>query len=361
MVYVGERGGSFGSLFKQANDIDQSFQIFAGKFRRYHGESWLRRLLDIKTILLNTRDVLYVSLGFFQALSVLRRVRPDVIFLKGGFVGVPVGLAAKLYRTPIVTHDSDAVAGLANKLVSRWVTLHATAFPAEQYPYPPDRTRQVGVIVSKHYKKVDPEAKKKFRKDISVPAEAQLLLVTGGSSGSIVINKAVEELYDKLLNKYSNLYIIHQTGKGKAGEITLQHPERIIRKELLDDFYKYSGAADVIVMRAGANTLAEFGVQAKACIVIPSPFLPAGHQLENAQYLLRNEAVRLVEQASLEASGDVLYENIRDLLEHDDKRSKLEKNIHALATDSASKTIADQLLQLGDNKKKTLSSTVGDA
>ena len=94
LVYVGERGGKFTDLASKHALIEKSYHIFAGKFRRYHGESWLRRLTDLKTNLRNLRDGFFVFIGFWQALCMLLWQKPDVIFIKGGFVAVPVGLAA---------------------------------------------------------------------------------------------------------------------------------------------------------------------------------------------------------------------------------------------------------------------------
>src|SRR5690606_13564925 len=138
--YVGERGGKFKRLVLEDTSIDEARFILAGKFRRYHGESWLRRLLDVRTNLLNIRDALYTLIGFCQSVWLLLRRRPDVVFIKGGYVGVPIGLAAALLKVPFITHDSDAVPGLANRVVGRWARLHATGMPEKFYDYPPDGT-----------------------------------------------------------------------------------------------------------------------------------------------------------------------------------------------------------------------------
>ena len=111
VVYVGERGGKFQSLTEGQSDIDEVHSIFAGKFRRYHGESWLKRIIDVYTNLKNLRDALYVGLGYLQSFRLLGKVKPDVVFLKGGYVGLPIGLASATRHIAFVTHDSDALPG----------------------------------------------------------------------------------------------------------------------------------------------------------------------------------------------------------------------------------------------------------
>ena len=336
-------------MLENAADIDEVVTIFAGKFRRYHNEAWWQRILDIKTHLLNARDVFYIALGFFQSLKVVRRYRPSAVFLKGGFVGVPVGLAAGIKKKPIMTHDSDAVAGLANRLVSRYVSIHATALEADNYPYISNKVQQVGVIVSHKYQPVGEPDKKDAKNKLDIPKDAKLVLVTGGSTGSTAINTGVEKLYDRLFNSHSNLYIIHQTGKGKAGNPEqFKKYSRLQRLELLENMYMYSAAADIIVSRAGANTLAEFAVQGKACVVVPSPHLPAGHQLRNADYYEKRGAIATVAQEELEASPGILYDAIDGLLADDTQRSELAERLHQELHHGAGEMIAKKLYDLAE-------------
>src|SRR3569833_1912001 len=124
IVYIGFKGDHFDSLKLPSSDFDFMAFIQAGKFRRYHGESFISHIFDIKTLALNVRDFFRVILSTGRSLRILRKTRPDVVFSKGGFVAVPVGIAAHLLRIPIVTHDSDSVPGLANRIVGRWAMLH---------------------------------------------------------------------------------------------------------------------------------------------------------------------------------------------------------------------------------------------
>lgn len=346
LIYIGERGGKFAHLAEQHHAIDKSFAISAGKFRRYYGESWLSRLLDWRTNLLNIRDGLRVALGFVEACILLRRLRPDAIFLKGGFVGVPTGLAAGLFGIPVLTHDSDIMPGLANRIAGRRARIHATAMPAEYYGYPKEKVRHVGVLVSLDFQAVTPGLMAGYRADLGLPADAEVLFVTGGSQGARKINQALVRIVPKLLENRPNLHILHQTGEGNEdiyGEF--KHP-RLHVSAFVDGLHRFSGAADVIVTRAGANTLAEFGIQRKACIVIPHPFLADGHQTKNALYLEEKNAAVVLPEAEIDARPDKLLEAISELLENDGRRQHLADSLNGLAIPDAANKLAMLLLDI---------------
>ncbi|HSX43905.1 MAG TPA: UDP-N-acetylglucosamine--N-acetylmuramyl-(pentapeptide) pyrophosphoryl-undecaprenol N-acetylglucosamine transferase [Candidatus Saccharimonadales bacterium] len=346
IIYVGERNGKFGDLVAQDVAIDEVHTIFAGKLRRYHGESWFSRLLDVKTLLKNIRDGFLVLIGIIQSMWLLSKVKPDVIFLKGGFVVVPIGFAAALRKIPFVTHDSDAMPGLANRLVGRWARWHATGMPVEFYNYPKETTRYVGVLVSEAFKPVDDTLQREYRAKITIPAEAKMLLITGGSLGAQRLNEAVAKLVPQLLSKYSDLYIMHQVGKGNLGTYKQDIPrDRLKVFEFISDMYLYMGAADAVVTRAGANNLAELGMQGKACIVVPNPQLSGGHQLENAKYLLQHHAVLVVDETSINNSDNKLGEATELLLNNPEARTRLGTALAALSKPQAARELAQLILE----------------
>lgn len=350
ITYVGERNGRFAHMLHDPKLIDKTYGIFSGKYRRYHGESIMRKLLDVRTIALNLRDFFFVIIGFMQCLYILGAHRPNVVFLKGGYVGVPVGLVAWLYRIPIVTHDSDAVAGLANRVVSRGVVLHATALPADRYPYPPGKTMQTGVIVSNEYTYVDEKTKQALRNELALPTEAKVLFITGGSSGAVAINRAFVSIVEAVLALDQDVYVIHQVGKGKQAVYKNIDNNRLEVHEFIDGIYKYSGAADVIVTRAGANTLAEFAVQAKPCVVIPSPHLAGGHQLENASYLQQREAAIILQEAEMKKDPRTLLKAIEKLILSPKEQKRYASCIQDIAQTNASEALAKELLKFDTNK-----------
>lgn len=345
VVYVGERGSKFSELTDNHPAIDGAYTVSAGKLRRYHGESWVRRLVDIRTNLLNIRDMFLFMWGIGQAWRLLGKVRPAVVFQKGGFVGVPVSLAAAVRHIPIVTHDSDAVPGLANRLISRWARVHATALPAEYYNYPTAKILPVGVLVEHTYKPVSQAQQMTYKKQLGLDPERPLVLVTGGSSGAVALNQAVVHIIDGLLQDNTSLSVIHQTGKGKAGIYNdYKHP-RLQIVEFMKPMHVYTGAADIIVTRAGANAMAEFGVQGKACVVVPSPHLTGGHQIHNASVLEEQGAALVVQENQLLDAGQGLRPLIEALLHDNVKRTTIAKILQSNTRADAAHRLAVLLLE----------------
>lgn len=322
--------------------ITRTKTIFSGKFRRYHGESWLRRLTDVRTNFLNVRDGLYFVFGFVQSVWLLSRLKPDVVFLKGGYVGVPIGLAAGMLGIPFMTHDSDAIPGLANRLVARWASLHAVAGKPADYPYPAESVRQVGVIVSKDYQLVSAEQQRNLKKSVGIPPNAPVLLVTGGSLGAERLNISVKNNLKAIL-AIPNLYLVHQVGKGKASLYDGVSDDRLQIYEFLSPMHEFTGLADIVLTRAGANTLAELGVQGKVCIIVPNDQLTDGHQTKNAKQLQDVGAAIVVSEHKLSTS---LVPIVKDLLDSGEKRKTLSRAIHTQMHSDAAQTIAHLLITI---------------
>jgi UDP-N-acetylglucosamine--N-acetylmuramyl-(pentapeptide) pyrophosphoryl-undecaprenol N-acetylglucosamine transferase len=346
IVCIGEKGGKFGHLTASHPSINETHTIYAGKFRRYHGESLIKKLFDVKTNMLNVRDAGRVVIGIVQACVLLGRLQPDVVFLKGGFVGVPVGVAARLFGIPVVTHDSDIMPGLANRIAGRNARLHATAMPAEYYAYPKEKVRHVGVLVSLDFQTVTSGLMAGYRRALGLPDNAEVLFVTGGSQGARKINQAVAAITPELLEQRQNLYILHQTGSGNEAVHGQFASDRLHISAFVDGLHKYSGAADVIITRAGANTLAEFGIQRKACIVIPHPYLTGGHQLKNAEYLKAKKAAIVLDEAEIIAHPQKLLKAVIDLLDDKAKRDEMADRLNELAVPDAARKLALLLLEV---------------
>lgn len=350
-MYIGQKGDSLSDIPARDQNIDAIKQVSAGKFRRYHGEGF-KQLLDVKTMLLNIRDAFRVLAGMFQSWRLLRRERPDIIFIKGGFVGVPVGLAAAWLHIPFVTHDSDAIPGLANRIIGRWARKHAVALPAEVYAYDPAKTVAVGVPVKAEYQLVTPEMKADYRQELGIPASAKMLFIIGGGLGAQRINQAIVGAMPDLMAQLPDLYVVHGAGRANEEAVRTRYAELLKPTELtrvnvvgfLHDVYRYSGAADVVVTRAGATNLAEFAVQGKACVVVPSPFLTGGHQLKNAKYLEEQQATEQVSEAEIEANANVLAERVAALLSDPARQAALGQKFTSFGHPQAAKELARLLL-----------------
>lgn len=347
LIYIGQRGDGLIDIPSKDPNIDEVKVVFAGKFRRYHGEGF-RQLLDLKTLWLNFRDFFYVVYGTLQTIRLLGKIKPDVMFSRGGFVSVPVGLASAFRRIPYITHDSDPIPSLANRIIARWATVHAVALPKELYPYDQAKTVTTGIPLNDNFTPVTPDLNKKFRDDLDLSISSRILFVIGGGLGSKQVNDAIREAMPHLLSDYVDLHVFHVVGRNNLTEMQHYYSEHLQSDQkpriqvlgYIDDVYRYSGAADVVVTRAGATNLAEFAVQGRACIVIPSPFLAAGHQLKNAEILEEKQAALVISEDDLVEDSNRLANLLVRLLNNSDERKQLAKNLSSFAQPNAAEAIS---------------------
>ncbi len=351
IVFIGQKGDPFGLRLEGSELIDEAIFISAGKFRRYHGEGW-KQLLDLPTIFKNFVDFFKFLIGLIQAYSVLGKIKPDIIFIKGGYIGVPVGLAAALRKIKYITHDSDTMPGLANRIIAKWALMHATGMPTEFYDYQKDKTVYVGVPISAEYSLVDEDMQNAFKKNLGFESADKLILFTGGGLGSKVLNDSLVEITKKLLSSDEKIRIMNIAGNENEEEVrgafsnklSSREIDRVTIKGFVTDLHKYSGAADLIISRAGATNIAEFAAQAKACVIIPSPYLVGGHQIKNAESLVKINAIEMIDEADLQNNPEILLDKITELMNSESKRKALGKNLHKIAKLNASKDLAKLII-----------------
>jgi UDP-N-acetylglucosamine--N-acetylmuramyl-(pentapeptide) pyrophosphoryl-undecaprenol N-acetylglucosamine transferase len=351
LIYIGQKGDGLADIPAADPNIDAVYAVRAGKFRRYHGEG-LRQLLDVKTLFLNVRDAFYVVIGIWQSRRLIKRLQPDIIFSRGGFVTVPVALGGVLNHVPYITHDSDSIPSLANRLIARWAAVHAVALPKDNYPYPQAKTVTTGIPLQHDFKPVTVAAKKHYRQEIGVPADAKLIFIIGGGLGSRGVNQAVSEALPHLLAEFKDLHAVHVVGRANEAEMQALYQERLSPAKqgrvqvygYMTDVYRYSGAADIVVTRGGATNLAEFAVQGKACVVIPSSFLAGGHQLENARYLAEAGAAVVIGEAELTADSNRLAKLVSQLLNEPTRQQSLAEHLAGFAKPNATEELADLIM-----------------
>ena len=349
IVYIGQKGDGLLDVPSSDPAIDEVHTVSAGKFRRYHGEGW-HQLLDLKTQYLNIRDGFRVLAGIWQSWRLLRQIKPAIIFTRGGFVSVPVAIGGHLNGVPYITHDSDSTPSLANRLIARWAKLHAVALLAELYPYPAAKTVTVGIPLHAEYQLVTPQLQAKYRRDLKLDGYKHVLLVTGGGNGARQLNSAVVDNAAYLLKRFPELCIVHLAGRGLEAETNTAYdaalaPEartRAIVKGFISDLFAYSGAADVIIARGGATNLAEFAVQAKACVIVPSKQLV--WNVRNSEALAKRGAIVELTEAQSEQERR-LGTVVGELLEDDAKRLALGQKLHEYARSDAAETLAMLLLE----------------
>lgn len=351
-IYIGQKGDSLSDIPAQDPDIDQTYAVRAGKLRRYHGEG-LKQLLDLETVGKNIRDVGYVAGGLLQSYRLLKRLKPDVVFIKGGFVGVPVGLAAATLGIPFITHDSDALPGLANRIVARWAQLHTVAFPKEVYDYPAAKTLSVGVPISHEFRQRSAEEIAAMKEQLGYGPDQQVVFATGGGLGALRLNQSIQAIAADLLQTHPNLVLVHATGRNHELEASKHYDQllsdtarsRVVVVGYTTKLFEYSAVADVVITRAGGTSTAEFAAQAKACIVVPNALLTGGHQSKNAQALVDRQAARVIEESELQHNPQALLTALEALLDDPATVVALGQKLHELAQPDSAQRLAMVLLE----------------
>jgi len=356
IIYIGQKGDELADLPKNDSNIDKVYSVRAGKYRRYHGDG-IKQFFDIPTIAKNLRDLVYIFVGFLQSWRLMRKIRPDIIFSRGGYVSVPVAWGGKICNVPYITHDSDSTPSLANRIIARGAKLHAVALPEDLYPYPRDKTITVGVPIGSEYQPVDHAKQQDFKQQIHMPSDSKVLLVTGGGNGAQQLNSSVVAAAKQLLINYPKLHIIHFSGRkleqqvqqGYEQVLDAKDIDRVLVKGYATDHYRYSGAADIILARGGATSLAEIAAQGKACIVIPSPQLI--WNVKNAQTLEDMHAIVMLQEKPSNQASELVAE-VSKLLDDDSLRLHLASKISSLAKPHSASKLADLILNSITTKAK---------
>ncbi|MFZ1812759.1 MAG: glycosyltransferase [Candidatus Saccharimonadales bacterium] len=314
-------------------------RIAAGKLRRYHNRTWRERLSDIETVLFNLRDIFYIVVGFVQSIWIILRFRPDVVFAKGGFVCLPIGLAAHLCRVPLVIHDSDTRPGLTNAILGRFAHTIATGSPLENYRYPAERSHYIGVPIDGAFQPMSQLQQREAKAEIGIiDVTAPLVVITGGGLGAKTINDAIIKDADTLLA--AGIHVYHVCGKlhyDHLKQIAPEHPHYHLVPFVYKDMHRVLGAADVIVARGSATFLQEMAAMAKPVIVIPSRFL--GDQVKNAAMYGEAEAVRVLSDHEI-GNSSVLADTVIELMTDTPTRTKLARKLHTFAKPHAASDLA---------------------
>lgn len=352
---ISERLGVFNHLFDGADQIDSLYFVNAGKFRRYHGESYLRQLFDLKTFFLNIRDFFRLWLGLIECFVLLIRIRPNVIFIKGGYVGVPVGFVARLFKIPYITHDSDAQPGLTNRLIAKKAAMNAVGMPPDNYAYPKEKIFYSGVPISDDFTANDQAVRNRKRGELNIGVKDLLLLVTGGSNGAKRLDKIVHGCLDELLKEIPNLKVVHQVGRNNE-KLYSDYPIHLHSEIHVGSFFtplsSYMMAADIIIARAGATTIAEIGHIKIPSIIVPNPYLTAGHQIKNGDVLEKMGAAIIVDEALALKEPKILADAIRSLVDSKELRLKLSKNLYKFASENAAEKIAKLLVSVSEKNRR---------
>lgn len=324
---------------KMENEIMQKYgipvrNIKVGKIRRYFS-------------LMNFVDFFKVIIGVIQCLWVLLKYMPDIIFSKGGYASFPVVFVGWLYRIPILIHDSDATPGLANSILGKFADRVAVSYPEAEREFPAEQVVLTGNPVRSDIASGDIQ---KANELFNLSSQRKTIFVWGGSQGAKLINDKIIDLLPELLRKYQ---IIHQTGennfeeaKRRAGELGVKaghegyFPVAFIGDELKDIL----AVSDLIISRAGANSISEIAANGKPSILIPIEKSANNHQRMNAYSVARMGGCIVLEENNL--GGNLLLSRINEVMDDETLRSKLSENIRRFYHPEATDRLADGILGL---------------
>ena len=312
--YIGSYEGIEKKLIEDVNV--PYYGIASGKLRRY---------FDPK----NFSDPFRVLKGYGEARKILKKLKPDVVFSKGGFVAVPVVLAAKHLHIPVIIHESDMTPGLANKICIPCANRVCTNFPETIKHLPPQKAVLTGSPIREELFHGDKEKGLAF---CGFTDEKPTLLIIGGSLGAVAVNTAVRSILPKLLEKFQ---IIHLCGKGKLDE-SLNGTKGYVQYEYIkEELCDLMAAADVMISRAGANAICEILALRKPNILIPlSAQASRGDQILNAASFEKAGYSIVIQEEDV--TDQKLYDAVLQAYEHRDeyvkamKRSQLNNSIEKI-------------------------------
>lgn len=289
-------------------------------------------------------SLLKVPVGLAQAYSILDKFYPDVVLSFGGYVTVPVVIASKFKKIPIVIHEQTLSAGIANKIVSRYVSTICVSWSQSKEYFPIQKTKLTGNPLRKEFlQNVENTIKVKKINDPT-------LYITGGSGGSHGLNILVEGCLGKLLEKY---IIIHQTGDAKQfgdflrlDKIRSKLPQRLqnrytVKKFLTsEEVLKNLNDAALVISRSGINTVTELLYLGKPCLLIPLPYGQKNEQHENAQFVKNLGLGEELDQLTTtpEIFEQKITEMMVNLVKYTKNKDEARKLIH---TDAAEKIIKE--------------------
>lgn len=323
--YIGtDKGMERGLMENQAGITYHAIQ--SGKLRRY---------FDWK----NLTDPFRVAAGFFQAFGALGKIKPDMVFSKGGFVAVPVVVAAWLRRIPVLAHESDLSPGLANRISAKFSKQVATTFPECAYALG-DKGVYAGLPIRQALFEGD---RARGLALAGLKGDKPVLLVMGGSQGAKAVNEALRAALPQVLPRMN---VLHLCGKGHLDE-ALAETSGYYQTEFLSEELPHAlAAADYILSRAGATAICEFLALKKPMLLIPLPLGSSrGDQIENAKSLAERGLARVLPQEQM--TPESLSQALAELMENADE---LKKALHEAPQADGSEAILGMISSIMDLK-----------
>ena len=299
--------------------------IKAGKLRRYFS-------------LENLIDIFKIPIGVAQSLYYISKFKPDIVFSKGGFASIPPVIAAWILRIPIITHESDIIPGLANKIIARFSSKILVSFSVAEKYFNKNKVILTGNPIRSDITEGNREdAFNLFKLSSNIPT----ILIFGGSQGAQRINEMVLKILPELVKKCQ---VIHQCGTKNYDKIK-KFAERYELYPYLDKEMKDAYAvADIVVSRAGANSISEIAVLGKPNILIPLSTSANNHQFKNAEFFVEKGASFMIDETT--SSSDDLLNCIFKILSDKNLQDKMKCVLQKLAPQNSARRIAEEIMKV---------------
>jgi UDP-N-acetylglucosamine--N-acetylmuramyl-(pentapeptide) pyrophosphoryl-undecaprenol N-acetylglucosamine transferase len=296
------------------------------------------------SIIKNLMFPIKLAQSVLKAIQIIKDFKPDAAVGVGGYASGPLLYAASLKKIPYLIQEQNSYAGITNKWLGSKAEKICVAFDGMDKFFPADKIIKTGNPVRKD--SVDIAKKRMSALELlKLSNEKKTILITGGSLGARTLNKSIRAGLQKLID--ADVQVIWQTGKTYyktlIEELGKDYHENVVITEFLSRMDLAYAAADVIISRAGAGTIAELCIVKKPVILVPSPNVAEDHQTKNALALLHDNAALFVADRDAE---EKLVDRALELLNDKDKQATLSKNIGALALPNADKDIAYEVIKL---------------
>ena len=319
----------------------------------YHIEvQGLRRSLSLGNI--KTAWLLLTAMR--KARQLVRTFQPDLVVGTGGYVCYPIIRAAALAGVPTALHESNAVPGVAVKMLEKYVNIVFTNFEeTASHLKHPEKAVHVGNPMRSEFQSIDYE---EARRKLGISGKYRYFILScGGSMGAERVNDEALEVMKRYSSQHSDVYHVHATGSlefqaahAKFEELGLNAFDNVELLEYIYDMPWKMAAADLVINRAGAMTISELALMKKACILIPSPNVTNNHQYKNAHALEKAGAAVLLQEKDLNEGK--LAAEVENLLQNRSLRRQMSESIAAFAVPDANEQIFRRLMQLVHSESK---------
>ncbi|WP_267814010.1 undecaprenyldiphospho-muramoylpentapeptide beta-N-acetylglucosaminyltransferase [Staphylococcus aureus] len=320
-LYIGSKNGIEREMIESQLPEIKYYPISSGKLRRYIS-------------LENAKDVFKVLKGILDARKVLKKKKPDLLFSKGGFVSVPVVIAAKSLNIPTIIHESDLTPGLANKIALKFAKKIYTTFEETLNYLPKEKADFIGATIREDLKNGNAHNGYQLT---GFNENKKVLLVMGGSLGSKKLNSIIRENLDALLQQYQ---VIHLTGKGlkddqvkKSGYIQYE----FVKEDLTD----LLAITDTVISRAGSNAIYEFLTLRIPMLLVPLGLDQSrGDQIDNANHFADKGYAKAIDEEQLTAQ--IL---LQELNEMEQERTRIINNMKSYEQSYTKEALFDKMIK----------------